>query len=85
MAKSPYTTQHSEDAAWPLTLAVNAQGQSVHACADCGTEIPDGVVVERDSTTRRVSAYRHGGRTSGNDPVRTSVHDCRGPKGPQNG
>lgn len=54
-AIAPFLTQHSADPAWPLRVGVGARGDAVHVCADCGTEIPDGLIVERDDHGRVVA------------------------------
>lgn len=65
--RTPHDTLHTTDLYWPLALGVDERGASVHVCAKCGAEIPDGVLVERDK--RGVRAWRPGDDSD--------VHNCR--------
>lgn len=85
MERSPHHSHHSVEDDWPLTLAVNERGQSIHVCADCGTELPDGCCVERDDNGRVLAWMIGGVETDDNrlitGHVRTMVHECEGPNG----
>lgn len=75
MERSPHDTHHSVEDDWPLALGINERGQSIHVCADCRQEIPDGVSVVREDG--RVIAFSVDPATD----ERTVHHDCEGSRG----
>lgn len=76
MSRTAHDTDHTLDDSWPLALGVDARGASIHACVDCGAEIPDGALAERDAKGRVVAWTSAGTDPATDDPIRNIVHQC---------
>lgn len=84
MRRNPHLTQHSAEDDHPLALGVDAQGRSIHVCADCDAEIPDGVYVERTSSGQVRAWVIEGTELDAEgqpQPIRRYIHECEAPSG----